>query len=720
MSTGIDIPIFGGIVICDELELPVLGDTPLRGALPDARTRLLELVTAEFEFVRGSPIPLGATVVRGGVNFALFSKTAKTVTLVIFLPNDSVPLLEFPLDARFHKTGDIWHCLLNGLDPGIHYGYRVNDGAVLVDPYGKAVWGRPHWGQIATDGLRSVVVEDRFAWEYDQPLGTPMADSVIYELHVRGFTRHPSSGVSAPGTYLGLTEKIPYLRELGVTAVELLPVTEFDETANERHDAITGKALVDYWGYNPLSFFAAKPAYSAATDALTPVTEFKQMVKEFHAAGIEVILDVVFNHTGEGRADGPLVSWRGIDDDTYYLKQPDSGRYLDYSGCGNTVNCNHPVVRNQIVDCLHYWVTQMHVDGFRFDLASILGRGRDGAVLANPPLLEQIAADPILANTKLIAEAWDAAGLYQVGSFPAWGRWAEWNGRFRDDIRKFVKGEPGMVPALATRLAGSSDLYEGSGRNPGHSINFVTCHDGFSMADLVAYNGKHNERNGEDNRDGGNDNMSWNCGVEGPTTDAHIEQLRARQIRNLAALLLLSHGTPMLLAGDEIGHSQQGNNNAYCQDNEMSWIDWSGRESNESLFRFIRGLIQFRREHSVLRKSSFGPDQEGRGIVMRWGGRMPGAADWSEESRLLSLYLCEHPLSEPGEQIYLIANSHWEGADCELPNIDWGRWHRFVDTSLAAPFEMAERGEEIEISGNRYFVSARSVVILVAKNTTSL
>ncbi len=712
--------IFSGIVLCDELEQHVPVEAPLRYALPDARTRLLELVTSDFEFVRGSPIPLGATVVRGGVNFALFAKTAKTVTLVIFLPNDPLPLLEFPLDARFHKTGDVWHCLLNGLDPGIHYGYRVNDGAVLVDPYGKAVWGRPHWGQIATDGLRSVVVEDRFAWEYDQPLGTPMADSVIYELHVRGFTNHPSSGVSAPGTYLGLTEKIPYLKELGVTAVELLPITEFDETANERHDPITSEALLDYWGYNPLSFFATKPAYSAATDPLTSVTEFKQMVKEFHAAGIEVILDVVFNHTGEAGADGPLVSWRGIDDDTYYLKQPSSGRYLDYSGCGNTVNCNHPVVRNQIVDCLHYWVTQMHVDGFRFDLASILGRGRDGGVLANPPLLEQIAADPILANTKLIAEAWDAAGLYQVGSFPAWGRWAEWNGRFRDDIRKFVKGEPGMVPALATRLAGSSDLYQGSGRNPGHSINFVTCHDGFSMADLVAYNAKHNERNGEDNRDGGNDNMSWNCGVEGTTDDAQIEQLRARQIRNLAALLLLSHGTPMLLAGDEIGHSQNGNNNAYCQDNELSWIDWSRRESNASLFRFIRGLIQFRKDHSVLRKSSFGPDQEGRGIVMHWGGRMPGAADWSDESRLLSLYLCEHPVFEPGEQIYLIANSHWEAADCELPNIAWGRWHRFVDTSLAAPFDMAGRGEEVEISQNRYFVNARSVVILVAKNRSSL
>jgi glycogen operon protein len=681
----------------------------------NARTRLLELVSTEFEFVRGSPLPLGATVVRGGVNFALFSKAATAITLVLFLPDDPLPLLEFPLDPRFHKTGDVWHCLLSGLDPGIHYGYRVNEGSVLLDPYGKAVWGHSWWGQSSEDGLRSVVVDDRFAWEHDQPLGIPLTDSVIYELHVRGFTQHASSGVGARGTFLGLTEKIPYLLELGVTAVELLPVAHFDETANSRLDPASGAALVDYWGYNPLAFFAPKPAFSAATQALTAVSEFKEMVKQFHAAGIEIILDVVFNHTGEGSSAGPLVSWRGIDDQTYYLKDKHSNGYLDYSGCGNTLNCNHPVVRNHIVDCLHYWVTEMHVDGFRFDLASILGRGRDGSVLANPPLLEQIAADPILAGTKLIAEAWDAAGLYQVGSFPAWGRWAEWNGRFRDDIRRFVKGDPGMVPALATRLAGSADLYQGSGRSPFHSINFVTCHDGFTLADLVTYNDKHNERNGESNRDGSNDNLSWNCGAEGASEDAGLWRLRERQARNFMALLLLAHGTPMLLAGDETGHSQQGNNNAYCQDNQTSWIDWSRKESNLSLFRFVRNLIAFRREHPALRKNSFVHDAVSRPIVTRWGGRKPDRADWSFESKLLSVHLCEETGDAPGEQIYVIANAHWEAAECELPALTWGKWHRFADTSLAAPFDIAEPGEEIEVQHENYLVNPRSVVILLGK-----
>jgi isoamylase len=670
----------------------------------DTRARLLELVSADFEFIRGSPLPLGSTVLRGGVNFAIFSKAAGGVTLVIFAPDSAGPLLEFPLDGRFHKTGDVWHCFLAGVDPGIHYGYRVNDGPVLLDPYGKAVWGLS----------RSVVVDNRFAWEHDQPLCIPMADSVIYELHVRGFTRHPSSGVNATGTFVGLTEKIPYLKELGVTAVELLPVTEFDEKANRNRDPLMNRALLDFWGYNPISFFAPKAGYSVGAHALTPVDEFKTMVKRFHQAGIEVILDVVFNHTGEGKADGPVLSWRGIDDDTYYLKDPSTGRYLDYSGCGNTVNCNHPVMRNQIVDCLHYWVTEMHVDGFRFDLASILGRGRDGRALANPPLLEQIAADPILGSTKLIAEAWDAAGLYQVGSFPAWGRWAEWNGRFRDDIRKFVKGDGGMVPALATRLAGSSDLYESSGRNPFHSINFVTCHDGFTLADLVSYNEKHNERNGEDNQDGTNDNLSWNCGVEGPTCDPEVERLRQRQMRNVVALLLLSHGTPMMLAGDEFGQTQRGTNNAYCQDNETTWIDWSLKDKNGSLFRFVRNMVQFRQRHSVLRKSSFRDDGVGRPIVMRWGGRRPDSPDWSYESRLLALHLCEAPFDEPGEQIYVIANSHWEAAECWLPGLRWGRWRRFADTGMEAPFDIAEVDGELVVVGDGYLVQARSVVVLVA------
>jgi glycogen operon protein len=441
------------------------------------------------------------------------------------------------------------------------------------------------------------------------------------------------------------------------------------------------------------------------------------MVQRFHAAGIEVILDVVFNHTGEGSSAGPTVSWRGIDDQTYYLHNPESHQYLDYSGCGNTLNCNHPVVRNQIVDCLHYWVTEMHVDGFRFDLASILGRGRDGNVLANPPLLEQIAGDPILAGTKLIAEAWDAAGLYQVGSFPAWGRWAEWNGKFRDDIRRFIKGDPGMVPALATRLAGSADLYQHSGRQPFHSINFVTCHDGFTLADMVSYNDKHNQQNGEEDRDGSNDNFSWNCGEEGPATDSEVQELRERQVRNVITLLLLSHGTPMLLAGDEIGHSQGGNNNAYCQDNELSWIDWRLGNSNHGLLRFVRHLIRFRREHAILRRDNFVADAGHREITMCWGGLEPGRPDWSHESRLLSLHLGEALPGVLGAQIYLIANAHWEAAQCQLPRLSGSEWWRFADTSLTSPDDIADSGAESAIPQDRYCVNPRSVLILVSKES---
>jgi isoamylase len=440
------------------------------------------------------------------------------------------------------------------------------------------------------------------------------------------------------------------------------------------------------------------------------------MVQTFHAAGIEVILDVVFNHTGEGRRDGPTVSWRGIDDTTYYITDPATGEYLDYSGCGNTLNCNHPVVRNQIVDCLHYWVTEMHVDGFRFDLASILGRGQDGTVLNSPPLLEQIAGDAVLAGAKLIAEAWDAAGLYQVGSFPAWGRWAEWNGKFRDDIRRFVKGDGGMVRALADRVTGSADLYEVSGREPYHSINFITCHDGFPLADLVRYNEKHNEANGEGNRDGLNDNFSWNCGAEGPASEPEIECLRQRQIRNLAALLLLAHGTPMILAGDELGRSQKGNNNTYCQDNELSWMPWELEQSNADLVRFFRNLIALRRSHAILRRSSYVRANTRREVETVWHGVELHKPDWSYESRLLAWHMFEVPETRPGEQICAIANAHWEGHDCALPPLCWGTWRRFLDTSLPAPHDIGEPDGVLgDIHQDRYRVGPRSVVVLVAQ-----
>jgi len=505
------------------------------------------------------------------------------------------------------------------------------------------------------------------------------------------------------------------LRSLGVTAVELLPVTEFNETDNPRKNPLTGEPLLDYWGYNPLSFFAPKLSYAEPTNPLAAVHEFKTMVRTFHAAGIEVILDVVFNHTGEGGPNGPTVSWRGIDEPTYYMVDPITGAYLDFSGCGNTLNCNHPVVRGQIADCLRYWVTEMHVDGFRFDLASILGRDQDGTPLAKPPLLEQIAGDPVLAGTKLIAEAWDAAGLYQVGSFPAWGRWAEWNGKFRDDVRRFVKGDPGMVRALADRVSGSADLYKGSGREPYHSINFVTCHDGFTLADLVAYNTKHNEANGEENRDGANDNASWNCGAEGATEDTSILDLRNRQARNFAALLLLSHGTPMITAGDEFGRTQKGNNNSYCQDNGLSWIQWDLEHSNADLLRFFRHLITFRCEHAILRRGSYVRDQTRREVTTVWHGVELNKPDWSYESRLLAWHTFEAPMNRRGEHVYVVANAHWEAHSCVLPPVTWGRWRRFVDTSLRTPKDITDpTGAFPDVPRDRYLVGPRSVVVLVA------
>ena len=430
-----------------------------------------------------------------------------------------------------------------------------------------------------------------------------LRDSIIYELHVRGFTRHPSSQVRCPGTFKGVTEKIPYLKRLGITAVELMPVTEFNENETTFVNPQTGERLKNFWGYSPLSFFAPKSGYSSDLEA--PLNEFRDMVKALHRAGIEVILDIVYNHTAEGGADGPTTSFRGIDNTIYYLLDPWTRAYLNFSGCGNTCNCNHPIVRNLIMDALRWWVVDMHVDGFRFDLASILGRDANGQVLANPPVVEMIAEDPVLADTKIIAEAWDAAGLYQVGNFSPHHRWAEWNGRFRDDVRAFMCGHPGMVPALATRIAGSSDLYQRHGRRPCNSINFITSHDGFTLADLVSYNEKHNLSNGENNRDGDNHNLSWNSGVEGPTTDKKILALRSRRIRTMAVILLLSQGVPMLVAGDEFGRSQQGNNNAWCQDNAISWLDWSLAEKNREQVRFFRKLIQLRKSHPIFRRDDF-------------------------------------------------------------------------------------------------------------------
>jgi glycogen operon protein len=698
-----------------------------------ARLELLSMLTPDFEINRGSPIPFGASVRRGGVNFAIFSKHATAVTLVLFYPGDRESLVEFPLDPRINRTGDVWHAFLQGLNPGIHYAfrmdrvpnenppiYRFDQSNVLLDPYARVLSARAEWGVPAADReVRTCAVADsRFDWEYDQPLNIPLADSVIYETHVRGFTRHPSSGVGKPGTFSGLIEKIPYLQSLGVTAVELLPIYEFEECGNVLKNPATGEQLYDYWGYNPISFFVPNAAYSTTPGDTGPLDEFRTLVKRLHAANIEVILDVVFNHTDEGDETGPTHSFRGIDNPTYYMLNRATGEYLNYSGCGNTLNCNHPVVRELVREALRYWVTEMHVDGFRFDLASILGRGQDGSVLANPPLLEHLAYDPVLAQTKLIAEAWDAAGLYQVGTFPAWGRWAEWNGRYRDDIRRYVRGEAGMVSALATRLLGSADLYMTNDREPWHSINFVTCHDGFTLADLVAYDQKHNEANGEDNRDGLNENLSWNCGVEGPTDDPAILSLRSRQVRNFATLLLLSHGVPMLRAGDEMGRTCSGNNNAYCQDNGLAWVDWTLRETNAGLLRFFRLLIHFRRQHTILRRATFTPSTgDSTQPCVDWHGVKLYQADWSWESRSLAMHLYTRP-GQPRSQehIYLISNAHWAAHEFELPAAAGWQWVRVVDTSLESPDDIAEPGAEQPLADpRRYMAGPRSTVVLLGR-----
>ena len=701
----------------------------------DPRAALLSLVSAEFAVERGHPLPLGATLRRRGINFAVVSAHASWVSLILYPPGSTTPAVELPLDPCTNRTGDVWHAFVAGLDPGVEYAFRAgrepqeqdetakpetappvhrfDPRCELLDPFAKAVAGAAEWGGQPPPGARirprrARAVDDDFDWEFDQPLNRHLADSVIYELHVRGFTADASSGVKSPGTFRGLAEKVPYLAELGVTAIELLPVTEFEESDSTLLDPATGERLRNLWGYQPLALFAPRSAYAATGAAGGEVGEFKTLVKTCHRAGIEVILDLVFNHTGEGSEAGPTVSLRGLDNSIYYMVDPATGSYLDFSGCGNTLNCNHPVMRNLVLSCLRYWVTEMHVDGFRFDLASVLGRGRDGAVLSNPPLLEMIAGDPVLAHTKLIAEAWDAAGLYQVGSFPNWGRWAEWNGRFRDDLRRFLRGEPGTTGSLATRLAGSADLYQGGGREPFHSVNFVTSHDGFTLADLVSYEHKHNLGNGEQDRDGDTNNLSWNCGAEGPTGDPSVRALRSRQRKTFLLLLLAAQGVPMLLAGDERGRSQRGNNNAYCQDNEISWLTWELDADAAELLRFTRGLLAFRRRHASLRRRDYG---EGERWV-HWQGRLRDTPDWSPESRCLGMHL-------PGgneADVMVLANSDSAAVLCELPLLADRHWRLAADSAQPAPADLSPDGSEPLLAEPfLYLVAPHSAVLLVGR-----
>jgi glycogen operon protein len=684
----------------------------------------------EHDILPGQCYPLGATVRQHGVNFAVFSKNCTAVELLFFDDVDAArPARVIHLDPLRNRTFYYWHVYVPGISSGQLYAYRVFgpfepeqglrfDGAkVLLDPYAPAVAiGRRYEreaavrrGDNAAHCLKSVVFDPRnYNWEGDSSLHRPLAGTVIYEMHVGGFTRHPNAGVSPHlrGTYAGLIEKIPYLVDLGITALELLPVQQFDAQD-------FGPSRTDYWGYNPVAFFAPHRGYCGTSGALCPLDEFRDMVKALHRAGVEVILDMVFNHTSEGDHTGPTLSFRGLENRAYYILEADRSQYANFTGCGNTFNGNQSIARRLIVDCLRYWVQVMHVDGFRFDLASVFSRDEWGTPLRSPPILWEIESDPVLAGCKIIAEAWDAVGLYQVGSFVG-HRWAEWNGRFRDDVRCFVKGDAGMVRPLGARLLGSPDLYAQPDRDPHRSVNFVTCHDGFTLHDLVAYDSKHNEANGEANRDGMNENHSWNCGVEGATDDPGILALRQRQMKNLMTILLLAHGTPMLLMGDEVARTQNGNNNAYCQDNETTWFDWSDVERHADLLRFVRKLIHFRRRHPEFRAEHFWKESdEGQGSpIITWHGVRLHEPDLGGDSHSLAFSLQS---ADGHEMLHVILNSYWAPLQFELPELPQDiHWQRIADTALASPHDIVALDNVVPVDSSDYDVAARSIVILKA------
>jgi isoamylase len=679
----------------------------------------------------GRSFPLGATPDASGTNFCVFSKHATSVQLLLFARvGDATPTRVIDLDPRTNRTYHYWHAFVPGIGAGQLYGYRVDGpcepgrglrfdaGKLLLDPYAKCV-ARPDGrsreaarrpGDNAASAHKGVVADtSRYDWEDDEPPRRPFAKTIIYEMHVGAFTRHPSSGVppGRRGTFAGLVEKIPYLQDLGISAVELLPVFAFDE-----QDAPPG--LVNDWGYSPLSFFAPHPAYSSRPEPLAALDEFRDMVKALHRAGIEVILDVVYNHSAEGGEDGATLSLRGFANDTYYLLGEDRSTYLDYSGCGNTLNANEPIVRRMILDSLRYWVSEMHVDGFRFDLASVLSRDARGQPMVSPPVLWDIESDPVLANVKLIAEAWDAAGLYQVGAFIG-DAWKEWNGKFRDDVRAFLKGDADTARTLAYRLTGSPDLYQHKEREPEQSINFVACHDGFTLNDVVSYNAKHNEANREANRDGADYNASWNCGVEGETSDPDVERLRNRQVKNFLTLTLLATGTPMLLMGDEVRRTQRGNNNAYCQDNEISWFDWSLVEKHGDILRFTRRLIAIRMARDLpIARLGMTLNELLQQQPVIWHGVRLGAPDWGGDSHSLA-----GSVAAPGGGLLLhvIANAYWEPLEFELPVPLQGyeRWRRGVDTFADPPHDISTWANAMEIDQATYLVQPRTVVVLVAR-----
>ena len=710
-------------------------------ALEQDQTNRFPAPSENSEVQAGNPLPWGAHQHGDGANFVLFSRHATRVRLEFYQnPEDSVPTRIIDLDPVRHRTGDVWHVWVRGVPPGQLYGYRIegpyrpdeghrfNPHKLLLDPFARAIAGVEHWDFSAARGGSSssnqsqssistldnagttpkcIFTYDHFDWEMVSPPKHSASDAVIYETHVRGFTIHPSSGVAHPGTFRSLMEKIPYLQHLGVTAVELMPVLEFNENESIRLNPFTGEKLKNYWGYNPAAFFAPKQFYSVQESHQRQTVEFREMVKAFHRAGIEVILDVVLNHTAEGNETGPTISLRGIENSIFYMLE-EYGRqyYKDFTGTGNTLNANHPVVREFVMSVLRYWVMHMHVDGFRFDLASVLGRDEHGNILRNAPLLESIAEDPILRDVKIIAEAWDAGGAYQVGSFST-HRWREWNGRFRDDVRRFWIGDAGMMRWFASRICGSADLYEASGKGPASSLNFVTSHDGFTLNDLVSYKQKHNAENGEYNHDGTDANYSDNCGVEGPSDDPVVEGMRNRLIKTFLLTLFISRGIPMLLGGDEFRRTQRGNNNAYCQDNEVSWFDWSLLEKHKEIHRFTRGMIAFRRAHPVLRKEAFYTDAD-----IKWfapNGATPGWMDPGQKS-FACLILGQ---SEP--DLFLMFNADSRSIDFSIPVFPGKKiWRLAVDTSRTAPEDLYEAGKEPSMQGQISFrVEPRSSAILL-------
>jgi glycogen operon protein len=674
---------------------------------------------------RGRSFPLGATLEADGVNFCIYSRDAAAVELLLFnSPADASPSSLIRLESQQHRTGDYWHVLVPGLAAGQLYGYRVAGSSdaragarfdpqkLLVDPYALAVANTAGYvcqkaaepGDNAATALKSVVVDPHdYDWAGDQPLERPFIDSTIYELHVAGFTSNPNSGIASErrGTYTGLVEAIPYLVDLGIKTVELMPVQQFDPQAAPHG--------VNYWGYQPIAWFAPHRQYCAASDVLAPVREFRDLVKALHRAEIEVIIDVVFNHTAEGDGSGPTLSWRGLDNSAYYLLDgADPSRYIDDTGCGNTVNGNEPVVTQLILDCLRYWVQHMHVDGFRFDLGASLSRGVDGRPLTHPPVLDQIEADPVLAGTKIIAEAWDAAGLYELASFGS-ERWSVWNGQFRDHVRRFVSGQTETVAPLADNIVASANLFHHEQRLPSRSINFVTAHDGFTLNDLVSYDHKHNEANGESNRDGSNADFSWNCGVEGPTEDPVIQSLRNRQLRNLLTILFMSEGRPMLSMGDEVRRTQHGNNNAYCQDNATSWFDWDDLHRHADFHRFTQELIRFHQQSSIFRDRTFWGEPMATQIT--WHGLQLDRPDWNGDSHSLAFELLHQP---SGEHVDILLNAYWDPLSFELPKTASGRvWRRLIDTSLDSPRDICPTPPALA-QQKRYICQARSSVVLVS------